>query len=257
MLAIERHRRILNLVQNQGSVRTVEVAQTLEVAEETVRRDFEKLEQEGQLVRKHGGAVCVELNRRDLSFSHREAEHVEEKQVIAKQTLSFIEPGDTILFDASSTVVELAKMLPDMPITVLTGGLKVAMELVDRSSVQVVVTGGVLNKRSLACQGHFADQALECYHIKKAFLSCRGIDVERGFSESNEEQARLKRRMIDLADETYMLVDESKMGVKSSFFFAKPSDVKVVVTNQKPDPSICDALQVSGTSLFCQGMDDL
>ncbi|NJK92668.1 MAG: DeoR/GlpR transcriptional regulator [Blastochloris sp.] len=248
MLAVERQRRILDLVQNQGSVRTTELAQVLGVTEETVRRDFEKLEQEGQVLRAHGGATRLEASRRDLPLSSRETENVQEKQRIAGLALRWIEPGDTVLFDASSTVFELARLLPDMSVTVVTSALKVAVELSSRPSVQVVLTGGVLSHRSLSCQGALADQALECYHIEKAFLSCRGVDVERGLSEANEEQARLKRRMMELSDHVYLLCDGSKMGLKSSFYFAKLSEVGSLITDREPEMELKQKLTLAGVA---------
>jgi len=249
MLAVERHRRILKVVHSRGSVRTVEVAQSLAVTEETVRRDFEKLESEGQLIRAHGGAARIEANRRDLPLSSRETENVMEKRAIAKAAVSFIKPGETVLFDASSTVFELARILPDMALTVLTSALKVAVELSQRSSVQIVLIGGVVSPRSLSCQGPLADQALECYHIQKAFLSCRGIDAVRGLSEANDEQARLKRKMIALADHTYVLADHSKMGLKSAFFFAKAGEAGTVITDRRPSADLRGILRSSGTRI--------
>jgi DeoR family transcriptional regulator, L-fucose operon activator len=249
MLAVERHRRILDLVQIQGSARTAEVAESFRVTEETVRRDFEKLESEGHLLRTHGGAMRVEASRRDLPLSSREFENMSEKRAIAGCALSFIQTGDTVLFDASSTVFELARLLPDREVTVLTSALKVAVELAQKPSVQVVLLGGVVSPRSLSCQGPLTDQALECYHVQKAFLSCRGIEMERGLSEANDEQARLKRRMMALADHTYLMADHSKLGLKSSFFFAKPSDIGTLITDREPGEPIRSALRSSGTRI--------
>jgi DeoR/GlpR family transcriptional regulator of sugar metabolism len=249
MLAVERHRRILDLVHTQGSIRTVELAQSLDVTEETVRRDFEKLESDGQLVRAHGGAVRIEANRRDLPLSSRETENVLEKRAIARAALPFIQPGDTVFFDASSTVFELAQLLPDMAVTVLTTALKIAVELTQHPSVQVVLIGGVVSPRSLSCQGPLVDQGLDCYHVQKAFLSCRGVDAERGLSEANDEQARLKRKMIALADHTYLMADHSKLGLKSSFFFAKPGEVETLITDREPEESLRSVLRSAGVSI--------
>jgi DeoR/GlpR family transcriptional regulator of sugar metabolism len=253
MLAVERHRQILQLLHAAGSVRTTEVAQTLNVTEETVRRDFEKLESEGQLVRSHGGAVRMEPNRRDIPLSRREGDNVAEKRLLAEAALGLIEPGDTVLFDASSTVFQLARLLPDMAVTVLTTALKVAIELAERPSIQVVLVGGVVSPRSLSCQGPLVDQALECYHVQKAFLSCRGVDVERGLSEANDEQARQKRKMMELADKTHLLVDHTKLGLKSSFFFAKVGEVGTLITDRDPEAGLREALQKTGLELIVPG----
>jgi DeoR/GlpR family transcriptional regulator of sugar metabolism len=176
--------------------------------------------------------------------------NVTEKGAIAQAALPFIKAGDTVLFDASSTVFELARLLPDMKLTVLTSALKVAVELSQRASVNVVLTGGIINPNSLSCQGFLADQALECYHVQKAFLSCKGVDAERGLSEANDEQARLKRRMIAMADHTYLLADHSKLGLRSSFFFAKAGEMGTLISDQEPGPAIREALKSSGTAII-------
>jgi DeoR family transcriptional regulator, L-fucose operon activator len=249
MLAIERHRRILDLVQTLGSARTTEVADSLQVTEETVRRDFEKLEAEGQLLRTHGGATRVEASRRDMPLSHRELENTTEKHLIAKAALAFIQEGDTVLFDASSTVFELSRLLPNQAMTVLTSALKVAVELAPKPLIQVVLLGGIISPRSLSCQGALTEQALECYHVQKAFLSCRGVDEERGLSEANDEQARLKKRMMALADHSYLMVDHTKLGLKSSFFFAKVNEVETLITDREPGDAMRDALRRAGARI--------
>ncbi|MGC1481368.1 MAG: DeoR/GlpR family DNA-binding transcription regulator [Chthoniobacterales bacterium] len=249
MLAPERHRQILCLLGTHGSVRTTEVARALSVTEETVRRDFEKLEAEGQISRTHGGAVRGEAGRRDLPFTSREAMNVEAKRAIARQALRHIGVGDTIVLDASSTALELARQLPDRETTVLTNALKVAIELADRQSVQVVMVGGVVSQRSLSCTGPLADHAIECYNVGKAFFSCRGVDAERGLSESNDEQARLKRRFLALADRTFLLADDTKLSLRSSFFFAQLSDVDLLITNQDPPSDFSSALASRGVDI--------
>src|SRR5271170_1259641 len=108
MLAIERQRRILDMLLKSGTVKTVDAAKTLAISEETVRRDFEKLEADGHLSRKHGGAARLNESHRDLSLDRREIANVAEKKVIAELALGQIQAGDTIFFDASSTVFYLA-----------------------------------------------------------------------------------------------------------------------------------------------------
>ncbi|MDD5200329.1 MAG: DeoR/GlpR family DNA-binding transcription regulator [Terrimicrobiaceae bacterium] len=243
MLALERHRRILDLLAVQGSVRTIEVAQALDVTDETVRRDFEKLEADGQLIRSHGGAIRGEASRRDLPFTSREAMNVAGKQAIAQRALGHIEPGDTILLDASSTTLELARRLPDAPLTVLTNAVKIAIELAGRPFIQVVLIGGAVDARSLSCVGPLAENVLDCYHVRTLFLSCRGMDAQRGLSESNEGQSSLKRKALALADRAILLVDHSKLGLRSSFFFARLQEIEVLITDRPPATAFAKALR--------------
>jgi len=250
LLPIDRQRRILELVAQHGSVRTTRVAKILDVTEETVRRDFEKLVQDGHVLRAHGGVARVDADQRDLPLSRREEEQIAEKQVIAGLALPYIKPGDTILFDASTTVLELAKRLVDMRLTVITSALKIAVELENRPSMKVILTGGELSPSSLSCQGELAAKAIEYYNVQKAFISCRGIDVARGLSEANEEQARLKGRMLSAAEHIYLLADHSKFGLKSSYFFGSLEEINTLITDSQPDTATCELLKKANADLM-------
>jgi DeoR family fructose operon transcriptional repressor len=253
MLAVERQHRILDMLLKSRSVTTVNAAKTLAVTEETVRRDFEKLEADGHLSRQHGGAVRVNDSRIDLPLDSRETANVVEKEAIAKIAREQIQPGDTVFFDASSTVFHLAGLLANLEVTVLTNALKVAVELARQPAVEVILLGGVVNHGSLSCQGFLADQILESYHVQKAFMSCRGLDAPRGLSEANAEQAGLKRKIIKLSDQTMVLADHTKIGLKSSYFFARLEDVDILITGRPPGTKVKQSLQRSGGKLLVPG----
>lgn len=250
MLAAERQQRILDMLLKSRAVRTVMAAKSLAISEETVRRDFEKLEMDGLLSRRHGGAVRLNENHRDLSLDSREIANVAEKKIIAGLALEQIQTGDTVFFDASSTVFHLAQLLPNLKITVLTSALKVAVELARRPSIQVILSGGAVSPRSLSCQGSLADLILERCHVQKAFLSCRGLDAKRGLSEANVEQAALKQKITTLADQTILLADHTKATVKSSYFFAKLTDVDVFITDRNPGNAVKKTLEKGGGKLI-------
>jgi DeoR/GlpR family transcriptional regulator of sugar metabolism len=250
MLASERQDRILDILLKSRAVSTTRAAKVLAVTEETVRRDFEKLEADGRLYREHGGAVRVNDSRRDLPLDSRELANVVEKAAIARVARAQIQKGDTVFFDASSTVFQLACLLPDLELTVLTTGLKVAIELARRPAVEVILAGGVVNHGSLSCQGTLADQILESYHVQKVFISCRGVDAERGLSEANAEQAGLRRKIIKLSDQTIVLADHSKMGLKSSYCFAKLEDIDTLITDRLPEKKVRQTLRRAGGKLL-------
>lgn len=235
---------------NSRAVTTAKVAKVLAVTEETVRRDFERLEADGHLSRKHGGAVRVNDSLSDLPLDSRETANVAEKEAIARVARSQIAKGDTVFFDASSTVFHLACLLGNLEVTVLTNGLKIAVELARLPAIEVILVGGVVNHRSLSCQGTLTDQMLESYHVQKVFISCRGLDTERGLSDANAEQAGLRRKIIRLSDQTIALADHSKMGLKSSYFFAKLEDIDTLITDCLPERALKQALKKSGCKLL-------
>lgn len=246
MLALDRHRKILQSLNAKGSVRTAELAVQLDVTEETIRRDFEKLEGEGQLVRTHGGAAKMEFNQRDFPLRERIEQNAGGKARIARAALARIKEGSTVFFDASTTVLQLAALLPEKPLTVVTNALQTAITLTEKSHIEVFVLGGKLGSTSLSCTGWAAAQGVDQHRIDLAFLSCKGINPALGVSEAAEEHARIKRQVIARASETVLLADRTKSGLSSNFFYAKNSDIDLWITDETPSPDILDAVTSQG-----------
>lgn len=235
MLVAERYEFIVQLVNERGSIRVTELSELCQVTEETIRRDLDRLEQAGRLRRSHGGAVSVKDQQPETPYSEREIAHADEKRRIAQEAIQLIRPKERILLDASSTAWYMAAQMPDIPLTVLTNSIKVAVELSGKEKIEVISTGGILASRSLSYVGPLAERSLEAYHVDKAFLSCKGVHMERGISESNELQARIKQQMVGMADEVILLADSSKFGIQAFTYVAALNDIDVMITdNQLP-----------------------
>lgn len=236
MLVAERYEKIVKLVNERGSIRVTELSTLCDVTEETIRRDLDKLESEGRLRRSHGGAVSLKETRSETPYFERETMHVEEKRTIAEQAVKLIEPGDRIILDASSTAWFMASLVPDVRLTVLTNSIKVAMELSAKEKIDVISTGGLLTSRSLSYVGPLAERSLAQYHVDKAFISCKGVHLDRGISETNELQAEVKQGMLAAADRVILLADYSKFGLQAFASVAEMSRVHTVVTDAKTKP---------------------
>ncbi|MFF2484131.1 DeoR/GlpR family DNA-binding transcription regulator [Paenibacillus sp. NPDC058071] len=232
MLVAERYEKIVQLVNERGSIRVSELSELCQVTEETIRRDLDRLEQAGRLRRSHGGAVSVREQQPETPYSEREIMHAEEKRRIAKEAIKLIQPKDRILLDASSTAWYMAAHLPDIPLTVLTNSIKVAVELSGKEKIEVISTGGLLASRSLSYVGPLAERSLDSYYVNKLFLSCKGVHLDKGISESNELQARIKHKMIGIAEQVILLADASKFGVQAFTHVADLGDVSRIVTDR-------------------------
>jgi len=249
MLLVERHRKIVEAVNRQTSLRVTELSGMFGVTEETIRRDLEKLQEQGMLIRSHGGAVALTDTSFEVHHTAREARSQTEKTAIAREALKRVRTDDTILMDSSSTVLILAKVIPDMRSTVITNSLQAAMELSTRPLVRVIGIGGTLISSSLSFVGPLAEKCLADYHVRKAFLSCKGFSMKDGVSESNELQAILKGKMLLHSDEKYLLVDGSKVGMKSLSVWAQASDLTEVITDSTAPPGSLDGLKRAGVRL--------
>ncbi len=243
MLAAERHHQILKNLAESGAVKTVQLAEELQVTDETIRKDFEFLETQGRLMRTHGGAVQVERPMGDLSLTERQMMNRESKEAIAKKAAQRIKPKETIFLDASSTALAITKFLPDFPFTVVTNSLDVLKALGDLSHIDVICTGGLFEAKSRSMIGLSAARTMRRYNIHRMFFSGSGLDLKRGVSERNSRQAAFKESVIEASEDVCLLADETKLGRCTAFFFAECSDLTTLITTEEADKEILASLK--------------
>lgn len=243
MLIADRYERIVELVNERGSIRVSELSVLCEVTEETIRRDLDRLEKAGRLLRSHGGAVSLRERQPETPYAEREVMNSAEKQRIAREAVMMIKPGDRIVLDASTTAWYMASHLPNMPLTVLTNSMKVASELSNKERIEVISTGGQLSRRSMSFVGHLAERSLDLYHVDKLFLSCKGFHLEHGISESNELQAMVKRKMISIAEQVILIADSSKFGLQAFTHVARIGELNEIITDYTPSKEQLEQLR--------------
>ncbi|WP_088105221.1 DeoR/GlpR family DNA-binding transcription regulator [Halalkalibacter urbisdiaboli] len=232
MLIEERYKKIVDLVNEHGSMRVTQLSQICNVTEETIRRDLAKLEAEEKLVRSHGGAVSIQERQVEIPFDRREITNVEQKKKIAAEAVKLIYPNERIYLDASTTAWYTASIIPNIPLTVLTNSIKVALELSEKDRIDVIVIGGSLSQSTLSFIGPLAERSLENYFVDKAIISCKGIDLTRGLSDSNEMQARLKQKVMSLADKIILMADYSKFGVNAFTKVGAITSIHSIITDE-------------------------
>lgn len=236
MLAIERKNEILSILQKEQRVLVSELSQRYNVTEETIRRDLEKLEREGFVKKTYGGAVLNKHITMDMPLKIREQTNRKEKQAIARKVASLVEEGDCMMLDSSSTSLMIAQELKKKKkLTVITNSVEVLIELAGNDGIKVISTGGNLRDSSLSLVGKAALEVLSRYNVDKAILSCKGIDIEKGITDSNEMEAEVKIGMRRSAKQTVLAADSSKMG---EVFFVKVMNLKkgdILVTDKIPD----------------------
>jgi DeoR/GlpR family transcriptional regulator of sugar metabolism len=236
MLAIERRNAILEKLQAERRVVVSELSVLFDVSEETIRRDLEKLETEGLVIKSYGGAVLNENSNLDLPFNVRKNRNVLGKQKIAELVADIIRDGDHIFLDSSSTAVAIAKAIKQKnDITIITNSLEIAIELWETPGCKVISTGGLLVGTAFGFVGSMTDRTIKSYYADKAIISSKGFHLNAGFTDSDERHANNKTSMLDSAKEKILAVDSSKFG---EIAFAKIGDLQnitTIVTDIKPD----------------------
>ncbi len=211
MLAIERRKGIMQHLHRDGRVLVAELSRNFRVSEETIRRDLDRLEREGLLQRTHGGAFLEDDLITDLPIWVREDFYLAEKMWIGSKCARLVKNGDTIMLDSSTTSLHIARSVKTLKhLTVITNSLKVITELSDADHLKLICTGGTLRHHSLSYSGHAAAKAMSLYLADKAFISCSGMDMRHGVTDTNENEAEIRKMMIQNAKHSFLVADQSK-----------------------------------------------
>lgn len=251
----ERRQTLLDLLRQKPGLRVPELAAALKVSEGTIRNDLNILETDGRLTRVHGGAVLFESHPpHGLSFSERHRRRVPQKEAIARTAAAIVQDGDSILLDASSTVYYFGLALRERRgLRVVTNGLDVARLLARNPSNTVILIGGILNPDGSSLTGLLSEQILHDLHPHKAFISASGFSLQRGLTEVHLEEAQLKRKAIESAQQVFALLDSSKLGQEDLTSFARPGQITRLFTDSGISPEWQARLREAGISLTVCG----
>jgi DeoR/GlpR family transcriptional regulator of sugar metabolism len=254
MLPIERRKKIVELIQEKKSLNVKMLSTQLGVSINTVRNDLKKLEIMGELSRLYGGAVLPEEEKHEntMLVSKREVMHAQEKDLIAKQAAEFVKEGDVICLDGSSTSIFLSKKIKTRNhITVITNATRVIIELCESEGIQVICTGGNLRKNNFSYVGKVAEKTISDYYFaSKCFFSCQGISLLHGLSDASEEEASIKRKMMNVCEKKIFLCDASKFGMLGFPKLAEIDAIDVIVTDRQPDQIWIDEFSKRQIELF-------
>jgi DeoR family transcriptional regulator, fructose operon transcriptional repressor len=229
--ADQRKNHILNRLLSSGRVDATEVAESLGVTGETIRKDLIALERQGILRRVHGGAVPVQ----SLSFEpgvETRTEFSTEKTRIAQAALAHLPTEGSVLIDAGSTTAKLVEIFPgDRELTVYTNTIPLAISLLTRPRLTVFTLGGRLRNKTFAEVGDWAVRALSEINVDVAFLGTNGISMTRGLTTPDPAEAAVKRLMLGCAAKRVLLADHSKFGVVKGTKHGDVDDIDVLISD--------------------------
>ncbi len=210
-----------------------ELADELDVAAETVRRDLKVLEDHGLVRRTHGGAYPVEGAAFETNLARRSESWVPEKRRIATATVEQLGPAETIFIDEGFTPQLVAEELAKSgrAVTVVTASLSAAAALAESPSIEVIVLGGRLRSRTLGTVDHWATAMLSTFVLDLAVLGANGITRDRGLTVPNTAVAAVKAKALEVSRRRLFVGIHTKFGVTSFCRFAEVPDFELLITD--------------------------
>lgn len=243
MYVEERLNKILASLEKEGQIDVGALAESFRISKETVRRDLNKLEKDGKLIRTHGGAIAAagsadsaneSVSVTELPANVRSTIHMAEKKLIGKAAASYVREGDVIFIDNSTTCIYVYPYIPqNLHITILTNSLQFLIESIPIASPlhTFVCLGGIMKPSNLSVYGHTTLKNAQEYFPSKAFISCTGIFSENKIADMGVQEIDVKRSLMETSREVFLLADHSKFKPAGQIFLAGLDDIDHIITD--------------------------
>ena len=243
MLIEERHRRIIEALQENPQVTVKELAKMLCFSEPTIRRDFTELHKKGVITKLYGGAV---LNKRaadgEIPFAMRENEQSSGKSMMGKQAAKLVHDGAVIMLDGSTSAYHIVPYIADFKdIIVVTSGAKTAVALAEKD-ITTFSTGGKMIVHSYSYVGQEAEDFVRKINADILFFSCHGLSMDGMMSDPSVREANLRRVMMEQCKKRYLLCDGSKFGKTFFYNMGSVSELDGIISDVEIPESIRDRL---------------
>ena len=255
MLSIaERHKYILDKLNEYGFIRITDVADELGVTKVTIRNDVKILESKGLLYKVHGSARLANPHIADRDLETKSHLNREAKQRIATRAVELLCDGDSIMISAGSTTYALAEAIHnsmgDNSLNVVTPFLKVSELLSELEHVSVEQLGGRVYKKSCATRGENGTLALGNMVCSKFFVGVDGVDPDFGITTSTIEEAQLSQKMMAASSKTVVLADSSKFGQRGFGHIAALEEVDIIITDDGITKEMREVIESAGIELI-------
>jgi DeoR family fructose operon transcriptional repressor len=254
-LAEERRTRLLELVRTNGFAALPDLAKALNVSQATVRRDLEHLEGAGTARRTHGGVFYTGTSPKLPHFDERQPAQWDKKRAIAKRAVELIANGDTVLLDGGTTTYEVARLLVDRPLQIVTNSLPVANLFAANANADLVLLGGYVYPRTGVSLGPHANEMLHRLNVRKTVLSVSGIN-DRGCFNNNLLLVETERAMMQAAEEVIVVADSTKFGHHSLAHLCGLNEIDHFVVDNEISADWRSKLLAAGTDLLVAGATD-
>jgi len=252
MLFEIREKKIIELLEQQGSVTVSYLSDYFDISKVTIRRHIDKLAKEiTPIKRVRGGAIFNKAETSYESFEVKSKRFVEIKKKIGNMAASLVNENDTLILDSGSTNLYVGDSLSLVKrITIITNDLEIALHVAKFPNIKTIFAGGEVRPLIFSCYGPLTENYFDNLVVDKLFLGAESIDTKRGITNAQINEAKLKQKMISCAKEIIMVADSSKFNKSSLALVADFSKINVVVSDGKIPKNYINFFKENGIKLY-------
>lgn len=242
MIASERSLYILRAIHERGVINLKEIAQHVGTSEATVRRDLEKLEREGKLMRVQGGATTNGgteqlFDRGELAMRSKTLINQDEKKAVALEAAKNVRDGESVFLDCGTSIAPLAALLLSRPVQIVTYSALVIAQA-GNPKAEVMLIGGLYNAHHNMFTGLFAEQMLRNFRFDHAFIGCYGVSIEEDKCfDLDMASTNMKLIAMENTARRYLLIDDSKLEKKGFYSFGELSSYDGIYCSKPQQPT--------------------
>ncbi|WP_342510676.1 DeoR/GlpR family DNA-binding transcription regulator [Sporosarcina sp. FSL K6-1522] len=240
LASIDRKRKILELLENDGKVKVKDLAVILKVSTETIRNYLNDLEQEEKLKKVYGGAINPAFFNNEPPALEREIINQDGKEKIGKMAVTLINDNDVIAIDEGSTPLRLARKLKDKKnLTIITSSLNSLTVLIDLMaqnlfSGKIIMLGGEVNTTHHRIAGELTLEMLNNIHVDKFFIAADGLSTHSGVTSYDISKGMVTKKLIEHSNKNILLIDHTKINKRTHYKMAPFEDIDIVVSDSNP-----------------------
>lgn len=217
LIPVERQQRILHIIQQQGTVSIARLVDMMNVSHMTIRRDIQKLEDQGRVVSVSGGVQLLERLISEPTHNDKSLLFHSEKRSIGIEAAKLITNNATVYLDAGTTTLEIAKQLVEKEdLLIITNDFAISNFLIENGNCEVIHTGGRICKKNHSSVGELTAQFLHNIAIDIAFISTSSWNLQ-GLTTPDEQKIPVKKAIIQSSQKNILVSDSSKYGKVATF----------------------------------------
>ncbi|MBP6024119.1 DeoR/GlpR family DNA-binding transcription regulator [Ferruginibacter sp.] len=248
MLKKERQAFILHNVNLHNRVLSSDLSSAINVSEDTIRRDLQELSDHNKLIKVHGGALSKSFHS---SFNSSKVYAIENKKKIAQKAASLIKDGMFVLTSGGTTIIELAKALPEnLHATFITGSLPSAIEYMHHPNIDVIIIGDKLSKNSQITVGGEAIAKIKQIKADLCFVGTNALSLEHGLTDNDWEVVQVKKAMIEASEKVVSLTISEKLNSTQPIRICEINEIDILITELDENDKLLKPYNKSGLTII-------
>ena len=249
MLKRERQAYILHQVNLHNKVLSADLSEYINVSDDTIRRDLHELAEAGKLIKVHGGALSPSFH--NGHHVPREVYSYTQKKIIAQKAASLVKDGMFVLTGGGTTIIELARALPNsLHATFISGSIPAIYEYMNHPNIDVIVIGDKISKNSKITVGLEAVSRIRQLKADLCFMGINALNLQTGVSDNDWDVVQIKKAMIESSKKVVCLSIAEKINSCQPCHVCPIEDIDTLITELRPDDPLLEPYRKKGIHIL-------